>query len=310
MQFCLALAYASRALIPETAPFDVGVPLSGLAAFHATSALWYACRWDRVLQTDLKGVTWISRTRETRSLVAGAPLSRAETVLGVTAALLQYPVHVPAAAAAPFLVHTALGLPTTSNVVFAVESLSLCVTVLFENALWLSLLSTAFALYGYGNVSARTTPRGFAWTVVAHVAVALSVGAVLLARGGVHDDRVEIISATLSGVLCAEARLRSAARPSDARRQVVWASRTAVLCSASTLVFRACAPTSTFRNHVATAGLALLAVCATWHWHLDTLWRRHASIPWRFRFAAIPTRAVGVATAVTLAGFSAPLLDV
>ena len=305
MQYCLAWAYACRALVPELSHVGAAPSLGGLAAFHATSALWYACRWSAVARTDLKGVTWVERSEGARSLVAGAPLSRAETALAVTSAALQYPVYNPAAAAAPFLLHTALGLPTTSNVLLAVEVMAFCAALLFESSLLLPLCATGAAFYGYGTVGARATPRAFGYGVLAHLALGTASGALFLVRGGGDGDRLALLSASASAVLCAEARVRAAASLGDARRQVVWACRTATLCSVATLAFRACAWTATPGNHIATAGLGVLAACAPWHWQLDAAWRRRTTVPWRPSCTNIPPRAVAVATAAALASLCA-----
>ena len=158
----LVAAYAIRALLP-LAP--TGMPDAAfLANFHASSAVWYACRWRQIRLAGRKGVYWSEATKD---IIVPARLTRAQLGAIVLSAM-QCPLYNPAAAAAPFLLSCLMGIPATSNVMLLSQAFALCTALLFEGTLLLPIVSTLVALAGYGALGSRGTPRTFAWAAVAH----------------------------------------------------------------------------------------------------------------------------------------------
>ena len=148
----LASAVALGAALPAPATF---------AAFHAASAVWYACRWGRVQgspQTNKVG------PRRDPSPARARLASRSSLV---ASSLAQFPLHNPSATIFPFVVSTML--PRASHIMTCLQCVLCTVAVLFDGALALSFASTTVALFGFGSLSSSADTRTFALTILAHL---------------------------------------------------------------------------------------------------------------------------------------------
>lgn len=269
----LVAAYAIRALLP-LAP--TGVPDAAfLANFHASSAVWYACRWRQIRLAGRKGVYWSEATKD---IIVPARLTRAQLGAIVLSAVMQCPLYNPAAAAAPFLLSCLMGIPATSNVMLLSQAFALCTALLFEGTLLLPIVSTLVALAGYGELGSRGTPRTFAWAAVAHcITAAGALGLRALSSPTLYANgfAARMFTATFLAILCAEARVRAATELCSPPQHVMWVCRAATLGSMSTLTFRVlCARSGQPVSHVATGALTVLVLLSPWQWQLHGDWRR------------------------------------
>ena len=277
----LAAAYATRSVVPAASTLPVP---GSFVAFHVTSAAWYAARADRVCVSGAKQVAWSGERRE--RVVSAEDMSVSELFLYVASAVLQFPVYCPSAAVFPFAMCCLLGMESTinSNVMLMVQTLALCVSLVFDSALVLPLYSTAVALLGFGAMAPRATPIAFVASSIGHVFFSV-LGAVVWAQGvGVQTRRsslqsADVLTACFAAVLCAEGRIRAAASPVDARKRVMRACRVAAVGSVLTCVFRVVAERETNTPHVATTAIAVLVLCSVWNWSAHTAWGNASAFP-------------------------------
>ena len=277
----LAAAYAARALLPAASTLPVP---SSLVAYHVVSALWYAARADRVAMSFVGRVAWAKSSGDT--VVAAKDMSAWELFFYATSSVLQFPVYCPSAAVFPFVVCCLLGMESAinSNVMLMLQTLALCVSVVFDSALVLPLYTTAVALLGFGALGHRATPIAFGAVVLGH-AVFATLGAVVWAQGigtPLHRSSLrnaDVLTACFAAVMCAEARLRVATTAVHGKKRVVWACRVASVGGVLTCVFRIVAERETNTPHVATTAIAVLLLCSVWNWSAHVGWSNVAAFP-------------------------------
>lgn len=275
----LAAAYAARSLVPLASPLPTSL---SVVAFHATSALWYACRTPRTLPSK-RALAWV-RSGVVRSVQPG-PASAQTILMFAASSALQWPLSAPSAAALPFVACCLLGLETSigSNVMLLSQTLLLVVAVVFDGALLLPLLTTAVALIGFGAAAERADPMCFFLACITHLVFALLGAVAWLQVPSVHKSaalaRLDLLSACFCAVLCAEARVRAATSATPTRKRVMWVCRAATLGCVPALAFRGLAEKSTSTPHIATAALACVALCSPWFWSVHRAWRAQRVSP-------------------------------
>ena len=279
----LAAAYLASAVVPSSRTLPTP---AAFAAFHAASAVWYACRWGRVQGTARKRVGWVRG-----GVRAARPRHCGRHLAFVVSSLAQFPLHNPSAALFPFVVAAVLGLPRTvsGHGMMWLQCVLVTVAVLFDGAVAVALGGTALALFGFGSLSACADARAFAATTLAHLCAAILAVGVF---GWQHTP--DLCAVCLTAVLCAEARVRAATSVCRPRRRVMWACRAAAAGSVCTLAFRALA----MPRHVSTTALGVCVLCAPWFWDAHDGWRRRAVFPPR----PPPLRVWGVTLLTLIAG--------
>lgn len=276
----LAAAYLIRSLVPlaSTLPTSVSV-----VSFHATSALWYAVRAPRVAASGRRSLAWVTDDG-VRSVRSGSASTKT-LVMFVSSSVLQWPVSAPSAAAFPFVACCTLGLETSigSNVVLLSQTLCLVVAIVFDGALLLPLLTTTLAFVGFGVAAERADPMCFGMAGVGHLVFALLGMMAWVQIPSVHRShglaRLDVLSAVLCAVLCAEARVRASTSAVCTRKQVIVASRMAALGCLPALAFRGLAEKSTSTPHIATVALGCVAACSPWSWNVHRAWRAQRVSP-------------------------------
>lgn len=286
----LATAYLARSAVP----FASALPsILSVVAYHCTSALWYAARAPRILQSQ-RVLTWSPirspvqwKRSSTTRVVRASAASALTTVAWVASTAFQWPLSCPCASALPFVACCVLGLERSigSNVMLLFQTLLLVVAVVFDNALLLPFMTTTASLIGFGVTASRADPVCFFLGGVAHVVLAL-LGSIALvqtstSRQSMTVARADALSACFCAVMCAEARVRAATTVVCARQRVMWACRAAVVGCVPALAFRGLAEKKMLETpHIATAALACAAACSPWFWNVHRAWRtQHISPP-------------------------------